>query len=420
MLPLMRWMAAALLPALVAVPRVPASLDHGWSFASGGHEGSIELLLAADAVRRPLGIEISGVLEEDVFLFDGAPLAAARLERRAGGTRRFDRVLVIPPAATTAGPHRLEVRLTGRASGEPAFADAPRLAPLDELLSDRAARNVPQLAAAVATASFAVVALLFFARDPRRRDLGLYALFAIGVSLFLASPLPVAARTPRAVERGLAEWSELVRAQRGHPCVAGWIPLNESWGVQGIADRTELRSYARALVEATRALDPTRPVVGNDGWEIVGGDLVCIHDYDQDPAALAARYRDAASIAAHLDGWSPMAGPHVQKRMLLDPPEIAGRPVLVSEFGGVGLTDDPAAWGYSMARDPADLVERYAALCRALVASGSLSGFCYTQLTDTYQERNGLLRMDRTPKAPLEHLVLATAGVYRPARPHPP
>ena len=239
--------------------------------------------------------------------------------------------------------------------------------------------------------------------------------------LLVFSELPAAQDfSPRAVERGLAEWGELVRAQRGHPCVAGWIPLNESWGVQGIADRTEVRSYARALVETTRALDPTRPVVGNDGWEIVGGDLVCIHDYDQDPAALAARYRDAASIAAHLDGWSPMAGPHVRKRMLLDPPSIAGRPVLVSEFGGVGLTDDPAAWGYSMARDPADLVERYAALCRALVASGSLSGFCYTQLTDTYQERNGLLHMDRTPKAPLENLVLATAGVYRPARPHPP
>lgn len=223
--------------------------------------------------------------------------------------------------------------------------------------------------------------------------------------------------SPLAVRRGLAEWSEIVRAHRAHPCVAGWIPLNESWGVQGIAARPEVRDYAAALVATARALDGTRPVVGNDGWEIAGGDLVCIHDYDQDASSLTARYRDDASIAAHLAGWSPMAGPHVRKRMLLDPPDAAGRPVLVSEFGGVGLTDDPKAWGYSMARDADDLLRRYAALCRALVASEALSGFCYTQLTDTYQEENGLARMDRSPKAPRERIALATAGLHDPARP---
>jgi hypothetical protein len=31
-----------------------------------------------------------------------------------------------------------------------------------------------------------------------------------------------------------------------------------------------------------------------------------------------------------------------------------------------------------------------------------LAGYAYTQFTDTYQEVNGLLKMDRTPKLPLE------------------
>ena len=35
---------------------------------------------------------------------------------------------------------------------------------------------------------------------------------------------------------------------------------------------------------------------------------------------------------------------------------------------------------------------------------GRFSGFCYTQLTDVMQEVNGLLDMDRNPKAPLERL----------------
>jgi beta-galactosidase/beta-glucuronidase len=237
------------------------------------------------------------------------------------------------------------------------------------------------------------------------------------LGLLVFTELPAAqAFSPVAVRRGLAEWSEIVRAHRAHPCVAGWIPLNESWGVQGIAERAEVRAYADALVATARALDGTRPIAGNDGWEILGGDLVCIHDYDQDAAALAARYRDDASIAAHVAGWAPMGGPQYRKRMLLDPPAVADRPVLVSEFGGVGLSDDPKAWGYSMAHDPDELLRRYAALCRALVGSESLSGFCYTQLTDTYQERNGLARMDRSTKAPQQLLGLATAGLYDPGR----
>ena len=38
------------------------------------------------------------------------------------------------------------------------------------------------------------------------------------------------------------------------------------------------------------------------------------------------------------------------------------------------------------------------------------SGFCYTQFADTYQEANGLLYADRTPKIPLRDIAAATAG----------
>ena len=39
-----------------------------------------------------------------------------------------------------------------------------------------------------------------------------------------------------------------------------------------------------------------------------------------------------------------------------------------------------------------------------------LAGFCYTQFADTYQEANGLLYADRTPKFPIEQIALATRG----------
>ena len=38
------------------------------------------------------------------------------------------------------------------------------------------------------------------------------------------------------------------------------------------------------------------------------------------------------------------------------------------------------------------------------------SGFCYTQFTDTYQEANGLLYADRTPKIPIEEIAAAARG----------
>jgi hypothetical protein len=39
------------------------------------------------------------------------------------------------------------------------------------------------------------------------------------------------------------------------------------------------------------------------------------------------------------------------------------------------------------------------------------SGFCYTQFADTFQESNGLLYADRTPKIPFERISAATRGM---------
>jgi hypothetical protein len=42
--------------------------------------------------------------------------------------------------------------------------------------------------------------------------------------------------------------------------------------------------------------------------------------------------------------------------------------------------------------------------------SSALAGACWTQLTDTYQEVNGLLTMEREPKVDLDALRRATLG----------
>ena len=67
-------------------------------------------------------------------------------------------------------------------------------------------------------------------------------------------------------------------------------------------------------------------------------------------------------------------------------------------------------WGYSIAETADEFARRYSEILAVVRDLGLLAGFCYTQFTDTYQEANGLLRADRTPKIPLQRIAAATAG----------
>jgi hypothetical protein len=134
---------------------------------------------------------------------------------------------------------------------------------------------------------------------------------------------------------------------------------------------------------------------------------VGVHDYSQDPAALAARYRDADALAAALTG--PGVGPF-GRRIDLDGRPSEGRAVVLSEFGGLAPREGEDTWAYATSGTVDDFCRDYAALWRAVHDSTALAGACWTQLTDTYQEANGLLRADRTPKADPEVLANATRG----------
>lgn len=215
--------------------------------------------------------------------------------------------------------------------------------------------------------------------------------------------------SPAAIERTTREWLEVVRRDFSHPSIVTWVPLNESWGVQHIASDPRMREFARALVSLTKALDPTRPVVSNDGWEQVDTDIVAIHDYESDPGVMRARYATRDAVQEMIDGVGP-AG-----RVLILSGDVAQAPIMLTEFGGISFDVDAAedAWGYSAATSAEDFDARLSGLMAAVHASGTLAGFCYTQLTDTLQETNGLVRADRTPKLPLERLRAIMTGATR-------
>ncbi len=232
--------------------------------------------------------------------------------------------------------------------------------------------------------------------DPR------FLYWADRLGLLLWEEMPSAYEfSPTAARRVSTEWTEVIRRDSSHPSIVAWVPLNESWGVQHIAHSEAVRHYSRALFHQTKALDGTRPVVSNDGWEHLDSDIWSIHDYEASGEVLAARYADSSTVGALFDGLGP-AG----RRLRLSSETDRGQPIMLTEFGGVKYTLDESdeSWGYSTASSAADFAERLESLLDGVRASSVLAGFCYTQLADTGQEVNGLLDDAREPKLPIEQI----------------
>ena len=228
------------------------------------------------------------------------------------------------------------------------------------------------------------------------------------MGLLVWSEMPSAYRfTTDAVERVTREWIDVIRRDASHPCIVAWVPVNESWGVPNLPDSPAERHYVQALYSLSKTLDPTRPVVGNDGWESVVTDIIAIHDYEARPERLAHRYHGDA-LLPHLLRKERPGG----RALVLGDHPHHPRPLVLSEFGGIALRE-PGVWGYSVCSTPEELASRYEELMQAVHSIAMLAGFCYTQLTDTYQEANGLLHADRTPKFPIERIRAATLGSRR-------
>ncbi len=241
--------------------------------------------------------------------------------------------------------------------------------------------------------------------DPR------YLYWADVLGLLVFGEMPSAYRfTARSIRRLLREWTEAIDRDVSHPCVVIWVPFNESWGVPDLSMHAAQRDAVAALYHLTKTLDPTRLVIGNDGWESSATDIIGIHDYDVDPAHLRARYGPEVAAREVVDRrWS---GGRI---LTLDGYPHRGQPICLSEFGGIAWTrnaaeEPPNGWGYARARDAKEYEELTFALLEVARTTGMFSAFCYTQFADTFQEVNGLLHADRTPKVPLERIAAAVTG----------
>lgn len=245
--------------------------------------------------------------------------------------------------------------------------------------------------------------------DPR------YLFWADTLGLVVWEEMPSAYRfTARSVKRLIQEWMEAIERDYSHPCIILWVPYNESWGVPDLTAIQAHRDAVHALYYLTKTLDPDRPVIGNDGWESSATDIIGIHDYESSPTTLRERYGPQVKPEELFDRRRPGG-----RILTLDGFPHRGQPIMLSEFGGGAYVrkDDSLndkAWGYVKPDSLEEFEHQVLSLIEVARTTAMFSGFCYTQFTDTFQEANGLLYADRTPKIPLDRIAAAVRGNIKP------
>ena len=195
----------------------------------------------------------------------------------------------------------------------------------------------------------------------------------------------------------LPDWLNSVKRDCSHPSVIGWCPFNETWDY-GPQRKHQDDALLRIVYEETKRYDPTRPCIDTSGNYHVVTDIYDIHEYEQNPEIFKARYDDA-----FLHGY-------VNERPGFECQKWDGKlPLFMSEYGGIGFKLESNDWGNKIkvndwsygnaATSYEEFYERYRLLTHALLDNSRMMGFCYTQLTDVEQEKNGLYTYEgREPK----------------------
>ncbi len=199
----------------------------------------------------------------------------------------------------------------------------------------------------------------------------------------------------------ITQWLECLERDYSHPSIVGWCPLNETW--QTLTDRiTSLDDVTRGLYLATKAMDGTRPVLDTSGYShrVPEADVYDSHDYTQDPDSFRERHAGLAQGTPYLNSATSWGLPERLVGNIQWSIPYNGQPFFVSEFGGIWWNPDVKegedSWGYG--DRPTSLeafYDRFERLCAILLDDVNMFGYCYTQLTDIYQEQNGIYKYDR-------------------------
>ncbi|WP_224752605.1 glycoside hydrolase family 2 protein [Metabacillus arenae] len=202
----------------------------------------------------------------------------------------------------------------------------------------------------------------------------------------------------KAIEKFTNEWIEVVKQNYNHPSIVTWVPFNESWGISAIFVNAQQQFFTESVYNLTKAIDPMRPVIVNDGWEHTVSDIITLHDYEADGDNLLDRYEVKESI---LQNKIPF---NQHKYAFAKGYSYKGQPVIISEYGGIAFKSEQG-WGYgAQVSSIEDFLSRFQKVTDSIKKLDWVSGYCYTQITDVQQEINGFLKENREPKMELNKI----------------
>lgn len=239
------------------------------------------------------------------------------------------------------------------------------------------------------------------------------------LGLLVWEEMPNAREWSSQAEESLSvEWQTAVQRDFNHPCIIAWVPVNESMGFPGLGqEHAGQYAFIERMVRVTRRLDPTRPVIDNDGWEHTDiTDICAIHDYTPTAERIKERYRETMK-----GGELPLQVWIGEKPLFARGSKYRGQPIMLSEVGGFlriprdlpPEEHDMLYQFYASFATSEELVQRYLDLMEGIASLKFLAGFCYTQLTDIEHEVNGLLTYDRQPKVPAEKIIEIHRELFR-------
>ena len=182
----------------------------------------------------------------------------------------------------------------------------------------------------------------------------------------------------------LSEWNEIVLRDRSFPSIIGWSPFNETSG------SVQHNRMITDAYNATKMIDPTRPVNDASGYFHVITDLYTAHNYEQNPEELRKQLAPGKN--------SPVFNNNNSKQAPYE-----GQPYFLDEYGGIKWVAGSAfadnTWGYgSGPKTLEEYYDRLEKLTDVILSIDYMSGYCYTQLTDVEQEQNGVYNYNRTKK----------------------
>ena len=209
----------------------------------------------------------------------------------------------------------------------------------------------------------------------------------------------------QAVENFSLEWQRVVKELYNHPSIVCWVPFNESWGIEAVKSNKKQQSFTESIYQLTKSIDSERPIISNDGWEHTTSDIITFHDYVESIDKLRQTYLEKIDkLLANKEVFNDQVYIEGGKFIMADNYDYQGQPLLFSEFGGVAF-QNKEGWGYGeQVQTKEELFQRIEKLMVLIKEAEYFRGYCYTQLTDVEQEKNGLLDENREFKLELEKI----------------